>query len=84
MISLREWQLTPKNFKNLIVQASSLDGLDRFQPFPIGMQYSYCYNFRKGDCMIILQIIITVILVLALAITTAVLILLAVGFYDKH
>jgi len=51
MISLREWQLTPKNFKNLIVQASSVEGLDRFQPFPIGMQYSYCYNFRKGDCI---------------------------------
>jgi hypothetical protein len=51
MISLREWQLTQKSFKNLIVQASTVDGLDRMQPFPIGMQYSYCYNFRKGDCI---------------------------------
>ena len=48
MISLREWQTTPKNFKNLIVQASHIDGSDGWQPFPIGMQYSYCYNFTKG------------------------------------
>lgn len=48
MFSLREWQRTKKNFKNLIVQSSSIDGLDGWQQFPIGMQYSYCYNFKKG------------------------------------
>ena len=49
MCSLREWQLTSKYFKDLIVQASHIDGSDSWQPFPIGMQYSYCYNFKKGD-----------------------------------
>ena len=49
MTLLREWQSTPKSFKQLIVQASQIDGSDRCQSFPIGMQYSYCYNFKKGD-----------------------------------
>ena len=49
MSSLKEWQLTSKYFKDLIVQASPIDGSDSWQPFPIGMQYSYCYNFGKGD-----------------------------------
>jgi len=47
MYTLREWQLTPKPIDNLIVQASTIDGCDRWQPFPIGMQFSYIYNYKK-------------------------------------
>jgi hypothetical protein len=49
MITLREWQLKKKPIHDLIVQASSTDGRDRWQAFPIGMQYSYIYNYKKGD-----------------------------------
>ena len=49
MISMREWQLTLKPIDTLIIQASRTDNSDRWQEFPIGMQYSYCYNFKKGN-----------------------------------
>jgi hypothetical protein len=49
MITLREWQLKTKPINDLIIQASSTDGQDRWQPFPIGMQFSYVYNYKKGD-----------------------------------
>jgi hypothetical protein len=49
MITLREWQLKQKPIDDLIIQASSTDGHDRWQPFPIGMQFSYIYNYKKGD-----------------------------------
>lgn len=51
MYSLREWQQKSKDVNNLIVQASAPDGSDSWQPFPIGMQYSYMYNYHKGDAI---------------------------------
>jgi hypothetical protein len=48
MFSLREWQTHYKNPHDLIVQASSMDGNDNWQPFPIGMQYNYIHNYKKG------------------------------------
>ena len=49
MITLREWQIKQKPINDLIFQASSTDGCDKPQPFPIGMNYSYIYNYQKGD-----------------------------------
>jgi len=49
MYTLREWQKKSKNINNLIVQASVINGSDTWQPFPIGMQYSYMDNYSKGD-----------------------------------
>lgn len=43
-ITLKEWQTQYKDPAQLIVQASSTTGDDSWQPFPIGMQYSYIYN----------------------------------------
>ena len=48
-LTLREWQSRSKDVNTLIVQASTTDGADRWQPFPIGMQYNYYHNYRKGD-----------------------------------
>ena len=47
--TLKEWQEQPKDINNLIVQASVIDGSDSWQPFPIGMQYNYIYNYEKGE-----------------------------------
>lgn len=48
-ISLSAWQNYYKSPENLIVQASTTDHSDGWQPFfPIGMQYSYIYYYRKG------------------------------------
>ena len=49
MYTLREWQTNYKNVNNLIVQASVTNGSDAWQPFSIGMQYSYMDNYHKGD-----------------------------------
>ena len=50
MTTLRDWQNTSKPIDDLIVQASRTDGSDDgWQPFPIGMQYSYMHNFHRGD-----------------------------------
>jgi hypothetical protein len=38
---LRDWQNCFKPLDKMIVQASSMDGNDSWQPFPIGMQYPY-------------------------------------------
>lgn len=51
--TLREWQQSYKDPFSLIVQASSTDGQDRWQKFPIGMQFNYvnfCHKFelQKG------------------------------------
>ena len=48
MFTLREWQQQYKHTDDLIVQASAIDGTDSWQPFPIGMQYNYMNNFKKG------------------------------------
>lgn len=42
---LREWQTMQKPVDDLIVQASTMDGADGWQPFPIGMSYHY-----NADC----------------------------------
>jgi hypothetical protein len=47
--TLNEWQKIYKDPRNLIVQASAIDGSDSWQPFPIGMQYSYINNFNKKE-----------------------------------
>jgi hypothetical protein len=49
MYTLREWQTMQKEKKDLIVQASTLDGRDGQQPFPIGMSYQYLLhdNWKK-------------------------------------
>jgi hypothetical protein len=49
MYTLREWQKKGKDINNLIVQASDMNGNDAWQPFSIGMQYSYMDNYLKGD-----------------------------------
>lgn len=48
MPTLREWQQTYKDPKNLIVQASTQDGLDGWTVFPIGMGFSY-KDHQFGD-----------------------------------
>jgi len=40
-MKLSDWQKMSKPVDDLIVQASRKDGSDEWQPFPIGMQYSY-------------------------------------------
>ena len=40
-MTLREWQAYPKNAQEMIVQASSVDGSDAWQPFPIGMSWQF-------------------------------------------
>ena len=54
VMTLRQWQDKIKDPFSLIVQASTTDGHDRWQNFPIGMQYNYpsfCHNFelQKGS-----------------------------------
>jgi len=49
MYTLCEWQKKSKDINDLIVQASDMNGNDAWQPFPIGMQYSYMDNYLKGD-----------------------------------
>jgi hypothetical protein len=45
MITLREWQKSPKHKRNYIIQASTTDAKDGEQPFPIGMSFHYiCHN----------------------------------------
>ena len=48
MFTLREWQQKYKNTDDLIVCASVTNGSDSWKTFPIGMQYNYIYNFKKG------------------------------------
>ena len=44
--TLNEWQTTKKDPSELIVQASSINGNDNWQPFPIGMSWQI-YNSRN-------------------------------------
>jgi len=48
-LTLREWQQTSKNIHDLIIQASVVDGSDRWQPFSIGMQYNWMLHYQKLD-----------------------------------
>jgi hypothetical protein len=49
MYTLREWQKKSKYINDLLVQPSDMNGNDAWQPFPIGMQYSYMDNYSKGE-----------------------------------
>jgi len=51
MMTLRKWQSTVKDADNMIVQASSKDGSDSWQPFPIGMSWQYYHNAKKGQTL---------------------------------
>jgi hypothetical protein len=48
-LTLREWQKMYKDPRNLIVQASFMDGSDSWQPFSIGMSWQYVYHFHKQE-----------------------------------
>lgn len=48
-MTLRKWQSTIKDAGNMIVQASSKDGSDSWQSFPIGMSWQYFHNTKKGS-----------------------------------
>jgi hypothetical protein len=50
-MKLKTWQSMHKPENQMIVQASSMNGHDDWQPFPIGMQYNYIYNTEhmSGD-----------------------------------
>jgi len=41
MYTLREWQTLPKSQKEIIVNASTPNGMDFEEPFPIGVSYKY-------------------------------------------
>ena len=45
-MQLLTWQKTLKNINSLIVQASSKDADDAWQPFPIGMSWQYALEQR--------------------------------------
>jgi len=50
MLTLRDWQRTRKDKRNCIYQASTTDGTDELQNFPIGMSYHYlCHNNRNKE-----------------------------------
>ena len=46
--TLREWQQRHKNLETLIIQASSKDRRDSWQPFPIGMGFNFSRQSNKG------------------------------------
>jgi hypothetical protein len=48
LCTLEEWQSRFKEPKDLIVQASTIDEPDRWQPFPIGMSFQYMWNYNRG------------------------------------
>jgi hypothetical protein len=48
LLTLQQWQLTPKNISDLIVQASSTDCDDGWRPWTIGMSWQYLHNYHKG------------------------------------
>lgn len=48
LCTLEEWQNKFKEPLDLIVQASSINEADDWQPFPIGMSYQYIWNYNRG------------------------------------
>jgi len=53
MFTLRDWQTLPKDKRNYIIQASTTDGKDGKQDFPIGMSYHYlCHNNSRKETQI--------------------------------
>lgn len=48
-MTLQEWQKTFKQPKDLIVQASAINGSDSWQTFPIGMCHQYGLNYDKNE-----------------------------------
>lgn len=51
MVTLRDWQMNPKNKSNFIVNASATDGCDSPQKFPIGMCFRYI-SYQKLETQI--------------------------------
>lgn len=49
LMTLQEWQKTFKQPKDLIVQASAINGSDSWQTFPIGMCHQYGLNYDKNE-----------------------------------
>lgn len=49
--SLHTWQRTAKPVHDLLVQASSKDGNDAWQPWSIGMSWQYTQNSTKGESL---------------------------------
>lgn len=49
--TLREWQLKVKDISDMIVQASSKDGNDTWQPFPIGMSWQFTKVHTFGSAL---------------------------------
>jgi len=48
MPTLREWQRTPKDYSQIILQASTQDALDGWTSFPIGMGWGWDGNRDKS------------------------------------
>lgn len=49
--TLREWQGLVKDISDMIVQASSKDGNDAWQPFPIGMSWQFTKVHTLGNVL---------------------------------
>jgi len=47
--TLKEWQNQIKSIPDLIIQASSINGNDNWCDWPIGMQWQYVLNYKKGN-----------------------------------
>jgi hypothetical protein len=45
---LEEWQKITKDISGIIIQASSLDGNDSWQPFPVGMSWQFISNVKEA------------------------------------
>jgi hypothetical protein len=45
---LEEWQKITKDISGIIIQASSLDGNDSWQPFPVGMSWQFIANPKEA------------------------------------
>ena len=52
IMTLNKWQKTTKNIQDLIVQGSTRDGGDNWQPFPIGMCFQYIWNYKNTGIQI--------------------------------
>jgi hypothetical protein len=46
--TLEEWQQIVKDISGIIIQASSLDGNDSWQPFPVGMSWQFISNAKEA------------------------------------
>ena len=46
--TLEEWQQIVKDISGIIIQASTLDGKDSWQPFPVGMSWQFISNAKEA------------------------------------